>query len=66
MLGIFLLVCGIVLNSTGLLLFGDGVTHSTLANGAILAGSFDGISGLLLINVGIVLIVVGLRFAGRR
>jgi hypothetical protein len=59
--GIILLVVGIVLNSAGLLLFGEGVTHNTIANGAILAGSFDGLLGLLLINVGICLMVLGLR-----
>ena len=61
---ILFLIVGIGLNSAGLLLFGEGVTHNTMANGAPLAGSFDGLLGLLLINAGICLIVLGLR--GRR
>ena len=61
MQGIILIVLGIVLNSIGLLLFGEAVTHNTVANGAILAGSFDGLLGLLLINAGICLIAYGSR-----
>jgi hypothetical protein len=64
MQGIILAVIGIVLNSVGLLLFGEAVTHNTVANGAIMAGSFDGFLGLLLINAGICLIVFGLRRRG--
>jgi hypothetical protein len=64
-MAILLLVVGIVLNSAGLLLFGEAVTHNTVAGGAIAAGSFDGLLGLLLINVGICLIVVGLRPGAR-
>jgi hypothetical protein len=65
MTSLLFIVLGIVLNSAGLLLFGEAVIHRAMAAGAAAAGFGDSVLALLLINAGICLIVLGLRRGGR-
>ena len=62
----FLLVgLGVILNSIGFCFFADGVIHRAMAGGAVAAGLFSGLIGLIFINVGILLMVMAFRGPGR-
>jgi hypothetical protein len=61
----FLGFLGVLLNSIGLCVFGEAIIHRTMAGGAALAGFFDGVIGLVLINLGVWLIAEAVKRRGR-
>ena len=64
MKGLFIFL-GVVLNSIGLLFFGEAIIHRAMEAGAPTAGFFDGLLGLLLINIGILLLLIAAGFRNR-
>ncbi len=56
-----LTVLGVILNCIGLSVFGDGIVHRTSEAGAAMAGTGDMLLAFVLINLGIVLMILGIR-----
>lgn len=61
MSGLALIILGVLVNCLGLYFFALGVMHHTLEAGAALAGLGDGLLGVVLINLGILLMIEGSR-----